>query len=280
MRRRRSRGSGNRSHERFTDWLAAGPAGDPPRDLAVHAASCPECQRQIAAMDELAMVDVGLAGVPEATATTTAPWSGMMGRAALAASLVGVLALAFVGWRLFLAPGAPIAFAGASPGQEVDGGIGSLEPTPSPSPMVSLWPETPATSSPGDPQTTTGPTPSNGLPPPYVGPGPTPLPPFFPPPVGPTPRPTFGPPVTPRPTARPTTRPPTPPPPTPPPTPQPTPQPTPPPTPEPPTPPPPTPEPTPQFLPECADGVDNDTDGFTDLFDLDCLDVFDLSESS
>ena len=52
------------SHERFREWLAAGAEGDPPRDLAVHASVCPECQQSMAALDRLAAIDPGKAGAP------------------------------------------------------------------------------------------------------------------------------------------------------------------------------------------------------------------------
>lgn len=32
-------------HERFTQWLIAGASEDLPRDVALHAYACPDCQR-------------------------------------------------------------------------------------------------------------------------------------------------------------------------------------------------------------------------------------------
>lgn len=297
MRRRRRR-SGDRPHHRFTDWLASGASGEPPRDLAVHAASCPECQSRIAAMDALAMVDLGLAGLPEEQSKASGvAWPYLARRGAMSASgLAAVIAVAFIGWRFFLAPEVGVGI-DSSPTQVILGGASSLQPSATPGADGSLVPgSTPGATPPDTPGATIppfGPTPPLGPPapgqPPFVPGSPTsgPLPTFGP---GVTPAPTTGPgpsqppptqPPTPPPTQPPPTQPPTPPPtpqPTPPPTPRPTPPPTPPPTPQ-PTPPP-TPEPTAGGpLAECMDGVDNDGDLLVDLADFECLFPTDLSES-
>ena len=274
---RRPRRSTDRPHRRFSSWLVAAPSGDPPRELAVHAASCPECQRIVAAMDELASVDLGLAGLPEAPATPGRfAWLIVTRRAAMAgASLAAVAAVAFIGWRFFLAPEETLLGANTlpSPTQAVQGGVGSPQPSVFPGVGGSPVPGSPGADPTGGPGTTAAPSPSFG--PPVPG---APLPsvqptsgPFANAPPGTTPQPTS----VAKPSA-PATQPPPPPP-----TPRQTPAP-PPPTPEPtPPPPPPTPEATPGGpLPECADLQDNDGDGFIDLLDVDCLDVFDLSESS
>ncbi len=52
------------SHDRFREWLAVGAEGDPPRDLAVHASVCPECQQSMAAFDRLDAIDPGKAAAP------------------------------------------------------------------------------------------------------------------------------------------------------------------------------------------------------------------------
>ena len=49
-------------HDRFAAWLDVAPHTDPPRDIAVHAAFCADCQCRIAARDALAAIDVGSAG--------------------------------------------------------------------------------------------------------------------------------------------------------------------------------------------------------------------------
>jgi hypothetical protein len=51
-------------HERFVDWLADGAEGEPPRDLALHASSCEDCMRAVAAIESLRAIDVGAAPLP------------------------------------------------------------------------------------------------------------------------------------------------------------------------------------------------------------------------
>ena len=279
--KRRSKRSVDRPHRRFTDWLVAGRSGEPPQTLAVHAARCPECQRIVTAMDELAAVNLSLAGVPEVPVVPgRRDWVLMTRRAAMAGTyLAAVAAVAFIGWRFFLAPEVTLfgAAPSPSPSQAVFGRVGSPQPSALPSVEGSPAPGSPGASQSNGPVATAPPSPSSGPP----VPGQPPFPPVQPTsgpvanvPPGATPQPTSAAnpstpatqPPPPPPTARPTPRPPPPPPPTPEPT---------------PPPPPPTPEPTPrQPLPECADLQDNDGDGFIDLLDVDCLDVFDLSESS
>jgi hypothetical protein len=272
--KRRSKRSGDRPHRRFTSWLVAAPSGDPSRELAVHAASCPECQRLVAAMDELASVDLGLAGLPEATARPGRfAWLVMTRRAAMAgATLAAFVAVAFIGWRFFLAPEETLLGADALPfpSQAVLGGLGSPQPSAGPNADGSPAPGSPGADPTSGPDATALPSPSFAPP----LPGQTPFP-----SVQPTSGPVANvpPATTPQPTsvANPSATPP------PPPTPKATPPP-PPPTPEPtPAPPPPTPQATPVGpLVECADLQDNDGDGFIDLFDLDCVNAFDVSESS
>ena len=75
------------SHERFREWLAAGAEGDPPRDLAVHASVCPECQQSMAALDRLAAIDPGKAGAPRQAfiPATDGPRTGESGQSACGA---------------------------------------------------------------------------------------------------------------------------------------------------------------------------------------------------
>ena len=255
------------AHQRFTDWLVVDPSGDPPRDLAVHAASCPECQRHIAAMDELAAVDLGLAGIPPAPPLAeTVGWSTAARRVAVLAGGLAVLgALVFVASRTFLAPNQPVAVTDPSPTQAVLGGTGSSQPSPSPGGEESSVPSAPDASPSGGGTATI---------PPFVGPpapGQTPLPPVLPT-TGPVA--TFPPGATPQPPPAATpspqlTRPPVP-------TPEPTRQ----PTPEPTVPPTPAPTPTPVLLAQCQDGLDNDEDLFTDWpLDLGCTDPLDDDET-
>ena len=49
----RKKQSTNDPHQRFAEWLEGIGAEDPPRDLAVHAAVCVDCQGLIAAVDTL-----------------------------------------------------------------------------------------------------------------------------------------------------------------------------------------------------------------------------------
>ena len=51
-------------HARFRDWLLAGSDEELPRDVAVHASVCGECQASAAAMDMLTAVDPSQAGMP------------------------------------------------------------------------------------------------------------------------------------------------------------------------------------------------------------------------
>ena len=87
-------------HQRFEAWLLDGAGGDPPRDLAVHAALCPECAPKIAAFDALAAIDVAAAGPPPPLLPATVWESALvylrMGGAAAGAILAGVLVV-FVG---------------------------------------------------------------------------------------------------------------------------------------------------------------------------------------
>jgi hypothetical protein len=254
------------AHQRFTDWLVASPSGDPPRDLAVHAAGCPDCQRRITAMDELATVDLGLAGVPPAPPLADIVWWSTAARrgAVLGVGLAVVAALAFAGWSSFLAPDQPLAATDPTPTQAVQGGVSSTQPSPPPSSGESLVPSS-LEASPSGAATPTippflGPPAPGQTPfpqvPPTSAPGATLQPGTTPPPSSPVPSPQPTRPPTPAPTRPPTPAP------TPAPTAPPTPAPTPPPTPE-PTPPP-TPEPTPVSLAQCLDLIDNDGDFWTD----------------
>ncbi len=228
MKRRQGR-STDRPHRRFHSWLVAAPSGDPPRELAVHAASCPECQRIVAAMDDLASVDLGLAGLPEAHAMSGRfAWLIVTRRAAMAgASLAAFAAVAFIGWRFFLAPEETLLGANSlpSPTQAVQGGVGSPQPSAVAGAYGSPVPGSPGADPTGGPDTTAAPSPAIGP----LAPGQTPLPSVQPTsgpvanaPPGTTPQPTSvanpsapatqppPPPPTPRPTPQPTPATPTP----------------------------------------------------------------------
>jgi hypothetical protein len=217
-------------HQRFTEWLEGTADGDPPRDLAVHAAVCADCQELIAAIDMLTAVDPALAGVPMVRPLPLGGWLQTNGRAAVTAGgLAALLAVGIGSWQLIQTTGVVFELPVESPTQAVQGNTGAPQATPSATTQASVQP---ASEDPTPPSQPPASQPVYTIPP-YVIPPPIFLQPT-PPPVAPTARPTFRPSV--RPTATP--RPPTPAP-TPVPTPIPTPVPTPVPTPL------PTPDPTP-----------------------------------
>lgn len=76
-------------HDRFDAWLRSGAAGDPPRDAAIHASVCGECLRKAAALDSLAYVDLGAAPAPPSLQGATAP--ARVGRPAFAMGAVVVV---------------------------------------------------------------------------------------------------------------------------------------------------------------------------------------------
>jgi hypothetical protein len=234
-------------HARFGEWLLAGTAADPPRDVAVHASVCPGCGEAMAAFDALAAIDPGRATLPPSRiGATAARRSGPRGWR-VAGAVAGVtlaVALTAVGLSQLATLGAPGAGAvDETPAQGVLGGTGQPSPTgpaasgfeggvtsgsPTPGSSFSAAPTlVPQPSGPAatQPPATASPT-ATGTPGATLGPTP-----------GSTP--------TPMPTAVPT------------PTPSPTPIPTPTPV--------PTPEPTPVPLAQCADGIDNDGDGLIDF---------------
>ena len=131
----------NEAHRRFSEWLTAGPEGDPPRDLAVHASVCVACRRSIAAIDLLALVDPGLAAMPMAPAT--AQRSGLLRAARLGGAAAGVMLGAVIvgaGVSQLIGQsdvGGPIAVASQTPAQ------GVLDSTATPRPTVARVTPTP-----------------------------------------------------------------------------------------------------------------------------------------
>ena len=231
-------------HDRFEDWLVGGAEGEPPRDLALHAWSCDDCLRAVAAIESLQAIDVGAAPLPPLS--DVAERSRRLGVARLA---VGGLAAVLLGVSFalgasgLLRPATPAADAPAT--RVAAEGVLFGAPTADPT----------ATSSPSDvPSPTESLTP---IPSPTAPPAPIPAPaqPAAPPPAPPPPPP---PPPTPAPTAAPTAAPSTPVPSAAPTTPPPTPT--------------PTLEPSPTPSPDdCEDGIDNDGDTFVDLLDPGCV---------
>jgi hypothetical protein len=180
----------NEAHQRFHAWLVAGAEGDPPRDVAVHASVCAGCRLAIAAFDQLALIDPGLASVPPE------PMGREPGRLAMTGRLVGATVILFsaailgVGVSQLIGVsqgGGPVAQASPTPEQRVLGATAAPQPSPG------------ATPSPQAPQETLSPlgTPS----PTHANPVVTPIPLRTAPP---TPLPTFAPTDTPIPTAAPT----------------------------------------------------------------------------
>src|SRR4026209_2028094 len=138
----------NEGHQRFQNWLIAGAEGDPPRDLAVHASVCTVCQRSIVALDELGLVNTGLARMPGV------PRGRERSRLVLAGRLVGATAVLFsaailgVGVSQLIGvsqhPGGPVGQATStpSPNQGVLGETATPQPSPSPHATSSVAQET------------------------------------------------------------------------------------------------------------------------------------------
>jgi cytoskeletal protein RodZ len=179
-------------HLRFSAWLETNSDEDPPRDLAVHAAVCGACQRQIAALDLLTAIDPALAGMPPARPVATRGWLLTSGRAAVMVGGVAALAVVGVGgWRLIEASellGPPV----ESPTQAVLGGTGAPEPTPTASVAAT---EQPSSTEATPPEAAASQRPSEVAPSVVVQP--------TPPPAIPTAQPTVRPTATARPTRSP-----------------------------------------------------------------------------
>ncbi len=127
------------SHHLLEAWLVEGAAGDPPRELAVHASVCESCARRLGAFDSLAGVDVAAAGSPPPLPPPTRVAAALLW-ARLATAVAGTVVAGIL-----------VVF-GIS---QLVGFVGSLEGSPGPS-IVGL--ATPADSqNPGD---TPGPQPA------------------------------------------------------------------------------------------------------------------------
>jgi hypothetical protein len=139
MRRPRHRGPADGDpHGRFGEWLTAAPDEEPPRDLAVHASVCRECQRQIAALDLLTTIDPARAGLPPLRPVATrSRWRTASRVAAAMAGILAVVAIGVGSWRLLEAGGLGSRPTEESPTQAVLGNTGqpegSLGASPSPS---------------------------------------------------------------------------------------------------------------------------------------------------
>jgi hypothetical protein len=193
-------------HRAFEEWLLTAPEEDPPRDLALHALVCPDCQAQIAAIDMLIAIDPARAGMPPVRVVIAGQRYAAR-RAAVAVGGVAVLAAIGVGgWQLLGATDIGFGPAGETPTQDVLGNTG--QPAPSPSAGASVTTEE-ATGTPSQrPSASASPVPPQSP----VIPPPSPLPSVAPPSTtapSRTPRPRVASP-TPAPTASPTPPPPSP----------------------------------------------------------------------
>lgn len=212
-------------HARLEDWIVGGAEGDPPRDVALHASTCDECLRLIAAFESLVAIDVGAAPPAPAwrVAVTAGPRTGAVRLAVggVAAVLLVASALAGAPGGIFGSPTPPVAVETSAPfiGGDVLSGVPTARPTseasdPSPTPRRTERPS-PTTGQPTNGEAAPAPSfPPAIAPPipaataaPIVTPVPTVAPTAAPtaPPPPPPPTPTFPPPTpTPEPTIVPT----------------------------------------------------------------------------
>ena len=223
-------------HGRFETWLAEATPGDPPRDLALHASTCPECLARAASLDALAAVDPGMAPVPPLHVRRTPRRASA---APIPRAVAGVAAVGLLGTAVLVGTGALLtgrfpagdgaAGASRSPDEGVLSVAGGRDATPTVEPST-----TPTATSSASPDADDSPNPT-ASPQASAATAPAPAPAPVPAPPAATPRPVTSPSpaTTPRSTPTATPRPPTPPP-----TATPT-----------PTPPPPTSEPTPTPTP-------------------------------
>jgi hypothetical protein len=130
-------------HRRFSDWLLEGAEGDPPRDLAVHAWVCPQCRASIEALDALAAVDIGAPNLPAPTRPVAHRERQTAFRSLVTTAVVLIVAagVGIGGWQAldYLRHHAPeIAAASPTPNQQVLGGSGTPQATPSAVPTVQV----------------------------------------------------------------------------------------------------------------------------------------------
>ncbi len=147
----------NEAHRRFQEWLAAGADGEPPRDLAVHASVCADCQRSIAALDRLAAIDPGRAPMPAARETVPEPQKGAVRMGRVVGAAAGVLFSAVIlgigaSQLISLSRSGQIAQATPTPGQSLTNTpeptlfatpVPTAEPTPIPTPIPTPEPTPP-----------------------------------------------------------------------------------------------------------------------------------------
>ena len=167
------------SHHLLEAWLIEGAIGDPPRELAVHAAVCDSCARRLGAFDSLATVDVSAAGSPLPAAAPSRlvlalGWARRGGAvfgtvvagvivvfaASQLAGLVGDLPAPTGGVAFETGSGEATPDAPGSEGPEPAGEPSVAAPTPSPIPtfipLPSLDPQATALSAPAAPNLSRG----------------------------------------------------------------------------------------------------------------------------
>ena len=148
-------------HGRFFAWLLDGAQGEPPRDLAVHAALCTTCMDWVAAHDALHQIDVGRAPLPPSHATAIPRPAGLSqaGRVVAAAA-----SMVLVGGAVIL--GASQILAGRSGnGQDRAGGVLAASGSPEPSPWAASELASASVSPTGSPSATPDETPQLTEPP-------------------------------------------------------------------------------------------------------------------
>jgi hypothetical protein len=145
-------------HHLLEEWLIEGAVGDPPREVAVHAAVCESCTRRIGGFDSLAAVDVGAAGSPPPLAPPTRLLIGLawarLGTAVVGTVVAGILvvfgASQLVGFVGNLGPDPTDGVAAVeSPtdttGFAASGSLASLSPGPGGEPSLPEQTPTPST---------------------------------------------------------------------------------------------------------------------------------------
>lgn len=124
-------------HRRFRDWLLAGADDELPRDVAVHAYVCAECQLATTAFDMLSATDPSLAGEPPVRSVAPAIRHPVRRVAMATGGAVAVTAVAVVATGALRLPAnilldGPASTTGELPTQEVLGNTGVPQPSPTP----------------------------------------------------------------------------------------------------------------------------------------------------
>jgi hypothetical protein len=141
-------------HHLLESWLAEGADGDPPREVAVHAAVCESCARRLGAFDALALLDVAAAGSPPPLPARSRIVVGLawarVGTAIAGTVVAGIIVVfaatqlvGFVG--MLPAPSDGFALGSSSPGP-TDADEGASGPEPAEEPSVAEPPATPISS--------------------------------------------------------------------------------------------------------------------------------------